>query len=59
VIRDLIEPETAAELLGKSVRTLARYADLGFIWCTRTGNGHRRYDRDDVIAFRERNGDFE
>lgn len=47
-MKDLITPDEAAELLGVTPKTLARWADDGRLWRTFTAGGQRRYDRDDV-----------
>lgn len=44
---DLLKPSEAAAMLGVTVRSVARYADLGQLACIRPG-GHRRYSRADV-----------
>lgn len=44
----------AAERLGVSVRTLARYVEAGELVPTRTRGGHRRFDSADVDALLER-----
>ena len=43
----------AAEILGVSVRTVARYLDAGDIPCERRGKGHRRARLSDVLAYKE------
>ena len=44
----------AAEILGVSARTVARYLDAGDIPCERRGKGHRRARLSDVLAYKER-----
>lgn len=46
--RRLLTPDRAAELLGVTPRTVARWADRGQLWCTRTVGGDRRYDEVEV-----------
>ncbi|MBO7675886.1 MAG: helix-turn-helix domain-containing protein [Atopobiaceae bacterium] len=43
----------AAEILGVSARTVARYLDAGYIPCERRGAGHRRARLSDVLAYKE------
>lgn len=43
----------AAEILGVSARTVARYLDAGYIPCERHGMGHRRARLSDVLAYKE------
>ena len=43
----------AAEILGGSARTVARYRDAGDIPCERRGKGHRRARLSDVLAYKE------
>ena len=43
----------AAEILGVSARTVARYLDAGDIPCERRGTGHRRARLSDVLAYKE------
>ncbi|MDO4537979.1 MAG: helix-turn-helix domain-containing protein [Coriobacteriales bacterium] len=43
----------AAEILGVSARTVARYIDAGDIPCERCGTGHRRARLSDVLAYKE------
>jgi excisionase family DNA binding protein len=43
----------AAEILGVSARTVARYLDAGDIPCERRGKGHRRARPSDVLAYKE------
>ena len=45
---DLITPDEAAELLGVTPKTLARWADDGRLWRTFTAGGQRRYNRAEV-----------
>lgn len=43
----------AAEILGVSARTVARYLDAGSIPCERHRSGHRRARLSDVLAYKE------
>ena len=43
----------AAEILGVSAKTVARYLDAGSIPCVRCGTGHRRVRLSDVLAYKE------
>lgn len=43
----------AAEILGVSTRTVARYLDAGDISYERRGKGHRRVRLSDVLAYKE------
>lgn len=43
----------AAEILGVSPRTVARYLDAGDIPCERRGSGHRKARLSDILAFKE------
>ena len=45
---DLITPDEAAELLGVTPKTLARWSDEGRLWRTFTAGGQRRYDQAEV-----------
>jgi len=45
---DLLSPSDAADALGVSLRTLARYAAQGRLPVYRTPGGHRRFRRDDL-----------
>ena len=45
---DLMTPVEAAEFLRLSVRSLARYEELGKLTALRLPGGHRRYRRVDV-----------
>ncbi len=51
-MRELIEPEEAAEMLGVHPSTVARWSDVGRLWRTFTRGGHRRYDRAEVRALK-------
>ena len=46
--RTLITPDEAAELLGVTPKTLARWSDEGRLWRTFTAGGQRRYDQAEV-----------
>ncbi|AOD20236.1 hypothetical protein IM25_00115 [Rhodococcus sp. p52] len=48
--RDLIPVGEAAKLLGVSVDTVKRWEKAGRISSVRTPTGHRRFDRDEVLA---------
>ncbi|MDO4807813.1 MAG: helix-turn-helix domain-containing protein [Coriobacteriales bacterium] len=43
----------AAEILGVSARTVARYLDAGTIPCMRRGTGHRKARLSAVLAYKE------
>ena len=40
--------QRAARLLGVSRHTVRRWTESGFLTCTRTAGGHRRFKREDV-----------
>lgn len=48
--RDLIPVGEAAKLIGISADTLKRWEKAGRISSVRTPTGHRRFDREDVLA---------
>jgi len=48
--RTLLTTREAAELLRVGPTSIKRWADSGLITCVKTPGGHRRYDRDSVLA---------
>jgi len=48
-----IGPEEAAALLGVGTKLVRAWADSGELRGMRTPGGHRRFLRDDVVAFRD------
>jgi MerR family transcriptional regulator, light-induced transcriptional regulator len=46
----LLTTREAARLLGVGPTSIKRWADSGLIICVKTPGGHRRYDRDSVLA---------
>jgi excisionase family DNA binding protein len=49
-----LRPDEVARLLHVSPKTVNRWADRGWLWCSVTLGGHRRYRRADVEALAER-----
>ena len=47
---DYLTPAQAARLLYVSPKTVTRWAECGYIPCTTTLGGHRRFRRTDVEA---------
>ena len=50
---ELITISHAAQLLGVSPSSLKRWVDEGEIRCVRTKGGHRRFDRTELVRFRD------
>ncbi|WP_432112759.1 MerR family DNA-binding transcriptional regulator [Streptomyces sp. S1] len=49
----LLHPEEVARVFGVSIRTVARWSDIGKLRSIRTAGGHRRYRQSDVDTLYE------
>ena len=55
--QSLMTPAEVAELFRVDPKTVTRWADAGKISAVRTLGGHRRYQRDQVVALLNANTD--
>ena len=55
--QSLMTPAEVAELFRVDPKTVTRWADAGKISAVRTLGGHRRYQRDQVVALLNANND--
>ncbi|MFF5973644.1 MerR family DNA-binding transcriptional regulator [Streptomyces sp. NPDC012769] len=46
----LLQPEEVAGLFGVTIKTIARWSDIGKLRSVRTAGGHRRYPKSGVDA---------
>ena len=53
--KSLMTPAEVAELFRVDPKTVTRWADAGKITAVRTLGGHRRYQREEVLALLEAN----